>query len=130
MRIQDARKAFGPIATADGNVATVFTYDPATELPVVVNNAGLHLEAVLIARDSSNNVASLRMARAFKTLGGTLTALGTQASVIAVGIGDVALATIAGTLDANANIIRVRATGIAATNITWTGFMWLCASEF
>lgn len=130
MRLCDVKKAHGGIVTTDGTVTTIVSFDPTTELPVPFANAGLHVEGVLIAKDGSNNVASVRVARGFKIIAGALSALGTQASVVAVGIGDAGLATIAATLDAQSTVIRLRATGIAATTITWSGFIWLSSGEF
>ncbi len=129
-RLGGVKKYGGPVTTSGAAVTTIVNWNPAAELPFTFNNAALHVEGVLIAKDSSNNSASLRVARSFKLISGTLSALGSQASVIGVGIGDAGLATIAGTLTTNGGIIVLQGTGIIATSIEWTGYIEIWSGEF
>lgn len=129
-RLGQVTKYGGPVTTTGAAVTTVVNWNPLAELPFTFNNVALHIEGVLIARDSSNNSASVRVGRSFKLISGTVSALGTQASVLGVGIGDAGLSTIAATLTTSQGVVVLQATGIAATTIEWTGFIEIWSGEF
>jgi hypothetical protein len=130
VRIQDIKRAFGPVDTDSASQTTLFAFDFAIDVPFPIDNVGIYTEAVLIGLDADRNSAALKVCRAFKIVGGQLSALGVQASIVTPAVGDASMATISGSLDASGSAIHVGARGMAATNIRWTGFLWLCASEF
>lgn len=131
-RLGFVTKYGGPVTTSGAAATNIVLFNPAADLPLpaALNNVALHVEGILMARDSSNNCASVRVARAFKVVSGALSALGTQASVIGVGIGDAGLSTIIGTLTTGGGQIVLQGTGIIATNIEWTGALEIWSGEF
>jgi hypothetical protein len=130
VRIQDIKRAFGPVDTEDASQSTVFAFDFAVDVPFPIDNVGVYAESVLIGLDEAGNSAALKFVRAFKIIGSQLSALGVQASIVTPAVGDASLATISGSLDAVGSAIHVGARGVADTRVRWTGFLWLCASEF
>lgn len=131
-RLFQVNKAGGPVTTSGTATANIVTFDLVSDLPIpaALNNVALHVEGIMVMKDASNNSASFRVARAFKMISGTLSALGTQATVIGVGIGDAALSTAAGTLTSSGNIILLQGTGIIALTIEWTGFLSIWSGQF
>jgi hypothetical protein len=134
------RKVAGPVNTTDGTtVTTIHTVD-LTALPELVkadgtfvafNGAGLHVEGVLVGRDTNNgDVVTVRASRAFNRISGNLSGLGNAAVNIVAPQGSAALTTAAVTIDASSNSIRLRVTGVAGKTIEWTGFLELFSGEF
>lgn len=117
------------VVTSDGTITNVVVVSLPSLPGWTGGNVGLHVEGVLVGRDSSGNFVSTRVARAVKMQAGTLSALGTQASAIGVGIGDAALAAIVATLDVSGTDLRLRATGVIATSIGWRGFIEIWSGD-
>jgi len=122
------------VATADATPTTVASIDvSALGVGVPVANATIWVEGRLYAV-SGSNFGFCKIGQTFKVSGGALSAIGalqvfTSGAAGAL-IGDAGLATASGTFDASGSSVRLRAVGIAATNIVWDGYLDLSTGGF
>lgn len=127
-------QAVGVITTADATPTLICSVDvSAPGFSPAVDGAGFHVEGVAIGKSSTNAVASVRIAQQFKRIAGSLTLLGTLLPIVGGAggtlLGDAGLLTALATLQVSSNAIVLRATGIAATSIQWTGFLYIWSSD-
>lgn len=108
-----------PVKTREGTVATT-NATPATVLTYTVSDvtATVHIVAIVNARDDANNVAVYKRSASFKAASGTVTQVGTTTPISDDEEAGIAAADC--TIDNSGDDIRVRVTGIAATNISWS----------
>jgi hypothetical protein len=118
----------GPVQTTNATTTTVITWDPAAHLPAI-NNCIVSVTGKVVGKSSVNAGVSIEAQATFSIIAGTVTLLGSQTSTLAAQ-GSAALTASTITIDASANIIRIRVTGIAATTINWTGYYDIKSSEF
>lgn len=134
MRLNDIRfSSPSPVNTIGVETKSIIELPIASLLDIVSvgsANVGFHVEAVVSVKDGVTSYASMRAARAFRLIGGSLTALGTQAAAIGVGIGDAALGTALSVLDASGTTLRVRGTGITLLTLEWTAHVHIWSGEF
>ena len=98
-----------PLKTTDATQTTTATFPTKTD-------RAYHVTAkVLGMKDDSANIGVYTMVAAFKNDGGTLSLVGSIAAVATIESDS----NWAATLDASDTDIRVRVTGVAATNISW-----------
>lgn len=117
------------INTTDAvTVTTITSWTPASHSPVI-NNCIVSVAGQLIGKDGSNNAVSIKANATFSIISGTVTLLGSQSSIFAAQ-GSAGLSTAVLTLDTSSNVIRLRATGVAATTIAWTGWLWVLSTSF
>lgn len=117
--------AGGPVTTSGAVTNTIASCDMAA---LGVSGAVIHVEGVLIGKEAAPAGVTLRVSRAFHRVGGVLTALGNVAN-IAAPAGSASLLTSAGVLDLSGDLIRLRATGVAALDIEWTGYIDIWTGE-
>lgn len=131
----------GPIAdtvtTNDATPTNVITFDLSNGndhrggnqgIPAL-DNTLVHAQLLLLGRSGSNRVR-LYAERSFAITSGVLSAVDAAPITPLTNFLSAALSTAALTLDANGTTIRARATGVAATTIVWTGWLWLFSGEF
>lgn len=101
------------IETIDATIATALTIAVATDTCIVVTGQ-------LTLRDKTNNkIANYTISSVAKNVAGTVTQFGVTLESWASG-GDAGLYTVANpSWDVSTTNIRLRVTGIAATNIDW-----------
>lgn len=116
----------GPVTTVSTATQTLAEWDLAAE---AIDGCCIHVEGVLIGKQGTTASVTTRVARAFHRQAGTLTALGSLAS-LAAPIGSAALLTAAGVLDTSGNLIRLRATGVNGINLEWTGYLYAWTGEY
>jgi hypothetical protein len=103
------------VTTANATITTLLTF-------ALASNTGGVFQAYVSARNTATNrCASTIVGFGAQNLAGTAAVLGTPTASLTVANGsDAAMNTVAVTIDANLGNVRVRGTGIAATNIQWT----------
>lgn len=103
------------VQTTNATTATLASFTVPTD-------AGVAMEVTCIAKTAAGDVAKFVKSALAKDIAGTLTLEGTVLSVIA-DILSTALLTATLTMDVSGTTARLRATGVAATNIDWQ-FEW------
>lgn len=121
----------GSVQTTDATATTVVSYDlssaAASPSGVAWNNCAVSARCVISGRQSSNIVAGEIIA-AFERTTGTLAAVGAAGGTGTLNK-SAALDTATVTIDASGNLIRVRVTGVAATTIDWSAYLYLTLNE-
>ena len=82
-----------------------------------INGQGLYVEMVAIAQSTGNGVAGGKVGGVFKRISGTLSLLGTPASLYLT-VADLAVASVL--MTTSGTKIQASVTGILATTINWT----------
>jgi hypothetical protein len=106
---------YGQITTTDATQSTLASYAIDTDT-----------SGIFVARVSAKNTATKRSAQTLlafgaQNLAGTAAVLGTPTIVLSIANGsDAAMAAVLVAIDATGATVRIRVTGIVATNILWT----------
>ena len=122
----------GTVQTLGNTPATVVEYDLSNSaLPLgAFDNQQICATALVLAYTSSAaNQARMSRQRSFSRISATLTELDVATVVLGTDLLLGTLAPVLSILDASGDSIRVRVTGVAATTIQWTGFLWLYGSN-
>jgi hypothetical protein len=127
----------GNITTTNATPSVICSFDLANPLGNVatpINNTAIYVEGIVCAQISGSAYGSAKIAKSFKIVSGSVTSLFAQQSLVAGSggllLGDVGITTALGTIDNNSTLIRLNATGILATTILWTGYLWIYTCEF
>lgn len=105
----------GTVHTSGATTATVATW-------TVPSGHSVRAKAIVVAREANGDSLSGERQATFLDLSGTLSLAGSVDTTLPL-VGTAGLLTAALTLDASANTIRVRATGVAVKEIDW--WAWL-----
>jgi hypothetical protein len=128
----------GGFTTSDATQQTALSADLSSILSgagAALDNAGLFVEFIMLAKSSGNAVAGAKVAHIFKRIAGTVTRETSSLILMASGaagvlLGNAALVTAALDVDSSGNSIRGRVTGVAATTIVWHGHLIISSGEF
>lgn len=127
----------GNVTTTNATPTVICTFDLANPLgnnATPINNTAIYAEGVVCAQISGTAYGSAKIARSFKIVSSTMTSLFAQQSLVAgtggLLMGDLTITTALGTIDSAGTLIRLNATGILATTILWTGYLWIYTCEF
>lgn len=120
------------LRTIDPKVGVVSTTDAATAATVcasdtIPDSTAVLIEVHLVGRNTSTGgIASTQFVVPAKRVSGTLTVVGSIASLLPFAAGsDAALASCAAAIDVSSNTLRLRVNGVVATTIEWLGSMRL-----
>lgn len=103
------------ISTVDTTDATVTTLLTIT----VPTGAGVVVSATVSAKTATPGIGAYTLVGGFKNVAGTVSQVG--AAVASLLVRDAALVTATAVFDVTGATIRIRVTGVIATNITWLG---------
>jgi hypothetical protein len=122
----------GNVQTTDAATATiVVSYDlssaAASPSGVAWDGCSVNARCVISGKQAGNTVAGEVLA-VFRRTAGTLAQVGAAAGIGTL-FSDAALANSTVTIDASGNLIRVRVTGVVATTIDWSAFLYLWSNE-
>lgn len=116
-----------PVTLASFNVANGQDHNGLVVGPPL-NDCMVHVQALLLGVQGANRVR-LYVERSFGINNNALSALDPAVLTPLPNFASVALAAAVPTLEASTTFIRARATGVAATTIVWSGYLWLFTSE-
>lgn len=134
--------AAGTVNTTGATAPVVASFD-LSALPGWAANVPVRVQAELHGRITSggnvDKMGSAQGTRLFSVISSTVAAvtglvgLGLGGVIVANAMplsGDAAIIAALMSIDFSGSSVRVNATGIAATNITFTGFLWVSTGEF
>ena len=134
--------ASGTTTTTDGTTATtIASFDLANitsaNIPFTVQGMA---NGIITSVTNQNNSGMAMVVRGFKQVSSTLSSVvnlsvlgglgGTVVSNLAPLVGDAGIILATVTIDFSGTIVRLRGTGVAVTNITWSGAIWVTTGEF
>lgn len=135
MRWNTAAPIVGTIVSPDANPITVQSFDVANGQNKdgvvsgpILNDCIFHVQALLLGQQGSNRVR-LYAERSFSVAAGVLAALDLALLAPLANFASAQLSTCAITLDNSGTAVRLRPSGVIATSITWTGYLWLFTGE-
>lgn len=126
----------GTVNTVDGSTVSVCSLNLANgqdqngnQVGFALDNVMVHFKALLLGRSGANRVR-LYCERSFSREGGVSSSLDNTILSPLTNFASAALAAAAIVLDNSGDVVRLRATGVLATSITWTGYLWILTGEF
>ena|SRR5882672_1376884 len=114
------RIAIKGVQTVGAVNAVLATFAPANYSPIV-NNVGIRCEGRLVGRDATPVAVSVLVKGVINVVAG---AVGLEQSLAEAAIGNATLLAATGFFDVSvATTIRLNATGVAGSTITWSGYL-------
>lgn len=119
----------GIVQTVGAVTSTVVQYDlsSATEALGAMDDKQITANCRLLGRQGGNVFRADRLST-FTRISGTVAQIDTPVQ-LGQDLISAALSGSAITLDFTGNVVRVRALGVAALTINWTGYLWLFTSD-